>query len=49
MDLANAVGDNGEDSGETAELRRLSGGETDGETVDGAVVGVEDLGRAVGE
>lgn len=44
MKVADAVGDDGEDAGETAELFGLGKGEAGGEAAESAVVGVEEFG-----
>lgn len=45
--MANSVGYHGDDAGNTAQSNGLSSGEADGESAQGLVVSVEDLGRAV--
>lgn len=47
--LADAVRNDGEDAAAKTELCGLSVGETGGEAVDGAVVGVEEFGGVGGE
>ena len=45
VDLVEAIGEDGEDSGDGAELGCFRGGEVGGEADDGDVVGVENFGR----
>lgn len=47
VELADAVGDNGEDAAATAELCSLGGGEAGRKAVNSVVIGVDELGRGV--
>lgn len=47
VEVANCVGDDGDYAWNAAEDIGLSGGKTGGESAHGAVIGVENLGRAV--
>lgn len=44
VDMADLIWENREDARDIPELSRLRGGKADGKTVDGGVVGIEDLG-----